>query len=701
MKQTLTKRVFLKILFTVFPVLFIAGFAWIYTLVITAHNEAESIKIEQMKKIKKEMKEHIDIVFDNINIIHEFRYKNRKNSIKENVQQAWKIMNNLYRQYHNKLSEKELQSMIVETLRGLEFLDGRGYFFISDMEGYSIMHGKIKEIEKKNNVKMNILGAKDVHSAIVKKIFEEKEGFVEYLWSRDGKTNSSKDKKVSYVKYFQPYDWYIGAGDYIEDIEKELQKDVIKIISSVKYGDDGFVFVLDDKGNILSHINHNWVGKNILQIKNQKIIERLKKIKDDVLSNPEGVYVEHNALLLYSSKDIKRISYLKYFKDWKWIISTGVDLNHLEREIQNRQDKLKEELIYVISFLIFVFVVVGIFVYFIAKRFKEKIDRSFKRFEDFFKRASTDNVYLDVKSMEYLEFEKLAEHTNQLVKQIKDLNQTLEQRVKDRTKELRKTNKNLKNTLVKLDYTETSLLQNEKMASLGELVAGVTHEINTPIGIGLTGITHFKEISKNLKELYESDSLSQDEFEDFIKVTNELAETILINLRRASEIIKSFKAVAIDQTNVEKREINVKEYINEVLLSLRNKTKKFDIDFQIECEENLVVNIVAGSLSHILTNLIMNSLIHGFEDKKAGIIKIKVTKIDNRLYIEYSDDGKGIAKENIEKLFKPFFTTKKGKGGSGLGMSIVYKIVTEQLKGKIKFDAKPNSGVKFDMEFPI
>jgi signal transduction histidine kinase len=263
------------------------------------------------------------------------------------------------------------------------------------------------------------------------------------------------------------------------------------------------------------------------------------------------------------------------------------------------------------------------------------------------------------------------------------------------------TNEELKQTLVKLDTTETTLMQNEKMASLGELVAGVTHEINTPVGLSLTGITHFSDIARNLEKLYKDKNLSQEEFEGFIKTSNELATTITINLKKAADIIRNFKTVAIDQTNIEKRDFNVKQYTKQILLSLRNKTKQLNIDFQIECDDDLVIHSIPGFYSQILTNFIMNSIIHGFEDIKNGIIKITVTKVDKSLHVEYEDNGKGISDENLSSVFQPFFTTKKHKGGSGLGLNIIYKIVTEQLHGKITCKSSENKGVKFDINFPI
>ena len=279
-------------------------------------------------------------------------------------------------------------------------------------------------------------------------------------------------------------------------------------------------------------------------------------------------------------------------------------------------------------------------------------------------------------------------------KEIIELNNSLEITVEERTKELKE---NIKN----LQIAQKQLVQSEKMASLGNLVAGVAHEINTPVGISLTGITHFQHITNELKKLYEKDNLSQEEFEEYINTSYEISNSIYVSLVKAAELIKSFKQVAVDQSNEQLRKFNLKEYIEEILLSLHNKIKKTNHKIEIECDEKLYIKSYPGAISQILTNFIMNSLIHGFKDKNDGHIKISAKKIDNNLQIIYTDDGKGIPKENLEKIFDPFFTTNRENGGSGLGLNIVYNLVENRLHGKIEAKSIVGDGVTFILTFPV
>ncbi|NQY94346.1 MAG: HAMP domain-containing histidine kinase, partial [Campylobacteraceae bacterium] len=249
-----------------------------------------------------------------------------------------------------------------------------------------------------------------------------------------------------------------------------------------------------------------------------------------------------------------------------------------------------------------------------------------------------------------------------------------------------------------LTNTQDQLIHSEKMASLGGLVAGVAHEINTPVGMGLTGITHFLDISKKIKQLYIDDDMSEEEFEEFLNTSNDLANSINANLVRAADLIRSFKQVAVDQSSEAKRIFNLNVYIQEVLVSLRNFTKKTKINIVVDCPRELKINSYPGSFSQIITNLVMNSLHHGFSPGEKGKIVISMKLEGNSLMMKYTDDGKGIKKEDLPRIYDPFYTTNREDGGSGLGMNILYNIVTTSFNGKIECISAENEGVVFLIE---
>jgi signal transduction histidine kinase len=284
--------------------------------------------------------------------------------------------------------------------------------------------------------------------------------------------------------------------------------------------------------------------------------------------------------------------------------------------------------------------------------------------------------------------------------EIHELNKTLEQRVHDRTKALEVTNWDLKVAMERLQLTQNQLIQSEKLVALGGLVAGVSHEINTPVGVSVTAASHLKEKTEEILSAFSNSLMKKSDLEKYLGLANESTEVILSNLRRASELIKSFKQVAVDQSDEQKRNFKVKEYIEQVLLSLKPKLKKTNISIGINCDEELQINSYAGALSQIVTNLVMNSLIHAFEDGQEGTIIFDIEMQGSNIIFTYSDNGKGISKDIIGKIFDPFFTTKRGQGGTGLGLNIVYNIVTQTLGGAIECKSKVGLGTAFNISFP-
>lgn len=290
----------------------------------------------------------------------------------------------------------------------------------------------------------------------------------------------------------------------------------------------------------------------------------------------------------------------------------------------------------------------------------------------------------------------LKEATNKL----NDLNIHLEEKVQIRTQELEESNNELEYTVTNLKDTQKMLVESEKMASLGGLVAGVAHEINTPVGIGLTGITHFLDITEKIKYEYEHQNIDEEEFKEYLRTSEELALLINTNLVKTAELIKSFKQVAVDQTSEEKREFNIKEYIESTLLSINNIVKKANVTIKVQCEENLKIDSYPGDFSQIITNLVINSIRHAYTQKEKGNISIEVLKDNDILKLIYKDDGNGIPQQNLEKIFEPFFTTNREEGGTGLGLNIIYNIITSKLNGKILCNSKENQGVEFIITFP-
>lgn len=266
---------------------------------------------------------------------------------------------------------------------------------------------------------------------------------------------------------------------------------------------------------------------------------------------------------------------------------------------------------------------------------------------------------------------------------------------------LEKKNQALKDSLAKLNLAQKSLVESEKMASLGGLVAGVAHEINTPIGIGITASTHLLEQTRLINNKYANENMTNKDLSVYFEQAKESAALVSSNLARAAKLIMSFKQVAVDQSSKDIRTYKIKKYTDEVLQSLKPKFKNTNIMIKVSGDDSLTVNGEPGAFAQIITNLVINTLVHAFDKTTQGNIDINITCQQGNVLFIYTDSGKGIDKEHINKIFEPFFTTKRGKGGTGLGLHIVYNLVVQSLKGSIKVNEQLSQGSQFIIEFPI
>lgn len=277
-------------------------------------------------------------------------------------------------------------------------------------------------------------------------------------------------------------------------------------------------------------------------------------------------------------------------------------------------------------------------------------------------------------------------------------NMQLQQEIKERRlaeAELQEKAQQLEQTLHNLKQAEAQLIQTEKMAALGGLVAGIAHEVNTPIGIGVTAASLLTEKTAAFTTLFKSGTMKRSDLEKFLNMAQQSSQMTLTNLDRAAQLIQSFKQIAVDQSSESKRVFNLSAYLEEILLQLTPKLKATQHRIVVRGDRQIELLSYPGAFSQIVTNLVMNSLIHAYEPEDRGQIQLSFRRSEEHIIFEHADDGKGIPPENLSKIFEPFFTTKRGQGGSGLGLHIVYNLVTRKLGGTIHCESQPGLGTKF------
>jgi len=262
----------------------------------------------------------------------------------------------------------------------------------------------------------------------------------------------------------------------------------------------------------------------------------------------------------------------------------------------------------------------------------------------------------------------------------------LEEKVKDRTEQLAN--------------AQNQLILSEKMASLGQLVAGVAHEINTPLGNSLTALSFNTDGLRAIQKKFDDKQLTVNDFGQYLTESRESSTLMENNLRKASELVNTFKNVAVNQSVEELVDFSLKEEVDEVLITLRPKLKQSQVKIILDIDTAIRLRSFPGAYYHIISNLIMNCLKHAFPDD-TGNINIKAQLQGEYVELSFKDDGIGMDENTLSKIFDPFYTTKRGQGGTGLGMYMTYNIVTQRLLGKVKVISEPNQGAEFIFLLPL
>lgn len=269
----------------------------------------------------------------------------------------------------------------------------------------------------------------------------------------------------------------------------------------------------------------------------------------------------------------------------------------------------------------------------------------------------------------------------------------LESKVAERTSELSE-------SVSQLQAAQSQLIESEKLAALGGLVAGVAHEVNTPLGIAVTASSVLSEALEELGSQFAAQTLSSSSFQQLLEQATEGNKMLFNNIQRAAKLISDFKKTAVDQVSEARSVFLVRQVIDSLIASLHPETRKVPVEPRLICADDLQMNSLPGVLTQVIANLIMNSVRHAFTGEKSAQITISLQAQEDQVILDYRDNGVGVPQPLQERIFEPFFTTKRGSGGSGLGLNIVYNLVTRKLAGHLEFFSQPDEGVHFIISIP-
>ena len=266
--------------------------------------------------------------------------------------------------------------------------------------------------------------------------------------------------------------------------------------------------------------------------------------------------------------------------------------------------------------------------------------------------------------------------------------------------ELRAAKDHAEKALEDLREAQQNLIAAEKLAALGGLVAGVAHEVNNPIGISLTVASSFARRCDEFAKEVNSGPLRRSRLDEFLEGGRDAANQLVANLHRAGELVQSFKQVAVDRSHADRRPFDLRESTAQIVASLRPVLKKSQITLTVDVPPGISMDSYPGSYGQVLTNLFLNSVVHAFPDGRSGNVTVEARQVRDDVDIFVSDDGVGMSEETQRRAFDPFFTTRRGEGGTGLGLHIIFNLVTQQLGGRLAFESRPGWGTRFRITLP-
>jgi len=277
----------------------------------------------------------------------------------------------------------------------------------------------------------------------------------------------------------------------------------------------------------------------------------------------------------------------------------------------------------------------------------------------------------------------------------------LNEEVDIKTAELTQNNLMLKDAISDLKGAQKQLIESEKMSLLGGLVSGVAHEINTPVGVGITAASSQKDELKEIQKLFDSDNMTKPYLKSFIERSDSIVDIIMTNLYRIVDLITVFKKLAVDQSLDEKIPIELKKYIDDIIDTVKPSFKHEDLRVINDVDESLTFEAYPGAIAQIVSNTVRNSDRHAFEAKAVGEVRITAEKNGKRLHLSIADNGQGMPADAMNKIFDPFYSYHKETQGTGLGMNIVYTLVNQKLLGDVSCISKEGQGTRIEIYFPI
>ena len=654
-----------------------------------------------------------------------------KKKLREELLNAKAIISTIYRKNKNTKTKEEITNLVKNVLSNYRFNDGRGYFYINQMNGIRVFHPIFPEKEGEDiSFEKDILG--EIRFQKVKRIIEEKQKGFETFYFYNPNKKEEQQEKLTYVEYFEPYDWMIGTGEYVKEFEKNIQKKVLQYLKDIDIGEGKNYFVLDYNGSIIQHPNAKILNKNIFKEKDlEYLIPFFKKIKENI-KFAEGFFSSKYNLNLQNEKIGNQTYFFKTFPRWEWIILTSFNEKNIKQKIYKKQSYLDNKYTKYLNTIILISIILTSILMIISFYISKILERKFKKYREKLQKEISKNIVQKNKLLNAQEVAKIGDWelnpktmeaiwSKQIFKilGLKDkpkvvgpnflknviveedwncfetsLANTLnsgqmhkcQYRIKRPDGEIRwiecrgnyNKEKNVVNGVIQ-DITENKLLeiekhqkeeiiyQQSKLAAMGEMIGNIAHQWRQPLSTISTASTGAK-LQKELGVLSDK---------EFINSMN----TINNSVQYLSQTIDDFRYFFSPTHRKSYFELN--ETIDKTLNLITAQFTAKDIEI-IKDIKNLEINSLENEFIQVLINILNNARDALLETKEIRrLIIIKIYKVKEFINIEIQDNAGGIEESIINRVFEPYFTTKHKSQGTGIGLYMSEEIVTKHLNGTI------------------
>lgn len=623
---------------------------FIKTQIESVNNYIEQKKIESPRRLKKQLKER---VYTGLNIAQK-----------------------LYEEHHKTMPEEALRTTILESLRKVRFGEN-GYYFIAEVTADNkVISRMLPATPTKENIYAHQL--KDIDGfeyvkAFAKTIQEEpnNEGFVEYKWYK--LSDKKPYSKISFVKLFKPYNWFIGFGEYYDDFEKRIKEEAIRRLDLFAFGQNGYVWTLNTNHILLQHpYRKAFIGKSDAQTKDAQGTQISHLSINAALKNKEGAFIEYYWNKPNETVPSKKIAYVKYIPDWDWVIGTGIYLEDIKFTLDILKTQQNSDIRNSISHLLLISLIVLIFAILSSFIVSKKINATILKY-----RQGLINKKDELQRLN----DTLEEKVNEKTKELQTLNNSLEQTIEQRIKEIKQKDK--------------KLLEQSKMVALGEMIGNISHQWRQPLSAISTSASGLR-LKQDMGTLEEKD-------------IQEFSSAIVENANYLSQVIEDFKNYI--KGDKFKEDFFIQEPIQKALNIVNSSLRNHNLQVITHYDTSLLIYNVQNELVQALVNIFNNSkdafVLNQFDEDQRYIF-IDTKKVDNMARIVIKDNALGVNPKIIHKIFEPYFTTKEQSQGTGLGLYMTYQIITQSLQGSITVKNKQFhykgalfKGLEFIIDLPL